>query len=71
MDRTHFLATQAFPHDRHGAATRAEIDAIYDVHGLEIFARASRLRRSVGALAARFGTVAQRKRDLAPATPGR
>ena len=71
MDRTHFLATQAFPHDRHGAATRAEIDAIYDVHGLEIFARASRLRRSVGALAARFGTVAQRKRDLAPATQGR
>ena len=71
MDRTHFLATQAFPHDRHGAATRAEIDAFYDAHGLEIFARASRLRRSVGALAARFGTVAQRKRDLAPATPGR
>ena len=71
MDRTHFLAAQAFPRDRHGLATRAEIDAFYDAHGLEIFARASRLRRSVGALAARFGTVAQRKRDLAPATQGR
>ncbi|MEZ5720380.1 MAG: hypothetical protein R3D59_00965 [Paracoccaceae bacterium] len=53
MDRTHFLATQAFPRDRHGPATRTEIDAFYDVHGLEIFARASRLRRSVRALAAR------------------
>ena len=71
MDRTHFLAAQAFPRDRHGAATRAEIDAFYDAHGLEIFARASRLRRSVRALLARYGTVAQRKRDLAPATPGR
>lgn len=70
MDRTHFLAAQAVPRDRHAPATRAEIDAFYDAHGSEVFARAFRLRRSIRALAARWARPSERKRAFA-AVPSR
>ena len=72
MDRTHFLASQAFTQHSSKASDRmAQVDAFYEAHGADLFAHVFRLRRSIRLLVTRFRAAAERKRDLAAVTSNR
>lgn len=71
MDRTHILAASVLtetPQDR--PATRAEIDAFYDTHSHELFARIFRVRRWLDARRAAAKPAAPRA-GFAPLAPTR
>lgn len=44
MDPPHFLSRQAFQNHHLDKPNRAEIEAFYDLHGLEVFAALSHWR---------------------------
>lgn len=70
MDPVHTLSAQAFTRTgENRPATSGEVDAFYESHGHEAFARAYRLRQRIRTLAARLRTPAPAtRRFAAPAT---
>jgi hypothetical protein len=72
MDQTHFLASQSLQCAQdYAPARKDEIDAFYEEHGRAVFALGYRVRRWVGALAARVSTSAKAKVGFAPMASNR
>lgn len=71
MNRTHILATTTPHTPQHKPATKTEIDAFYDAHGHEVFARVFRLRRWFHALTTRPARSAAPRPGFAPLAPNR